>query len=59
MNRPRSAVHLDADQLTTLNHLNEQFGIPIAEMLRQAVDAWLKLPRQQALLKLSGGVYPL
>jgi hypothetical protein len=38
----RTNIYLSEDQLTTLQALGDQRGQPVAELVRQAVDEWLR-----------------
>jgi hypothetical protein len=38
----RTNIYLDEDQLQTLRLLGEQRGVPVAALVREAVDAWLR-----------------
>jgi hypothetical protein len=38
----RTNIYLSDPQLQTLRRLGEQRGVPVAELVRQAVDAWLR-----------------
>jgi hypothetical protein len=42
MTRTRFQVHLDPKQLAALQRVHEQTGAPVAELIRRAVDLWLK-----------------
>jgi hypothetical protein len=38
----RTNIYLDEDQLETLRALGDQRGVPVAQLVREAVDAWLE-----------------
>jgi hypothetical protein len=38
----RTNIYLSEDQLSTLQALGDQRGQPVAELVRQAVDDWLR-----------------
>lgn len=38
----RTNIYLDDEQLTALRQLADQRGQPVAQLVRQAVDAWLQ-----------------
>lgn len=38
----RTNIYLDEEQLRTLRLLGEQRGAPVAALVREAVDAWLR-----------------
>jgi hypothetical protein len=42
MTRIRFQVHLDPKPFAALQRIHEETGAPVAELIRRAVDAWLK-----------------
>jgi Ribbon-helix-helix domain len=38
----RTNIYLEEDQLATLQALGEHRGVPVARLVREAVDAWLE-----------------
>lgn len=49
----RTNIYLSEDQLETLRALGERRGVPVARLVREAVDAWLtaqgvqRIPREE------------
>lgn len=38
----RTNIYLSEEQLTTLQALGDQRGVPMSELVRQAIDEWLR-----------------
>ncbi len=41
-NMKRAAIFLREDQLKKLNEVLQEVGVPVAEQIRRAIDAYLK-----------------
>jgi predicted DNA-binding protein len=42
----RTALFLKEEQLQKLNARSTETGAPVAELIRRAIDAYLKLPKK-------------
>ncbi len=47
--RSRTNIYLDDEQLRTLQLLGRQRGVPVAALVREAVDSWLERQGSQRL----------
>jgi hypothetical protein len=45
----RTNIYLSDEQLSSLQAMGEQRGVPMAELVRQAVDEWLRAQGVQVL----------